>query len=49
MENKENNNHKKNQDNYEAQPKKSWIERNLWWIAVGLAIFFLRMCNDLSR
>lgn len=49
METKENNNQKKNQDNYDVQPKKSWIERNLWWIAVGLTIFFLRMCNDLSR
>lgn len=49
MENKDNNDTKKNQDNKESQTKKSWIERNLWWIAVGLAIFCLRMCNDLSR
>lgn len=28
---------------------KSWIEKNAWWIAVGLAIFFLRLCSDLSR
>ena len=49
MENKENNNKSNNQDNNEVQPKKSWIERNLWWIAVGLAIFCLRMCSELSK
>lgn len=30
------------------EPKKSWFERNLWLIAVGIAIFFLRMCRELS-
>lgn len=34
---------------YGSQSKKSWIERNLWLIAVGNAIFLLRMCSDLSR
>ena len=37
------------QDNKETQPKKSWIERNLWLVAVFIAIFLLRMCNELSR
>lgn len=49
MEIKENNDQNKGQDNKAPQPKKSWIERNLWWIAVGLAIFCLRMCHDLAR
>jgi len=31
------------------EQKKSWIERNLWLVAVGIAIFILRMCNYLSR
>jgi len=37
------------QDNKEPKPKKSWIERNLWIVAVFIAIFLLRMCNELSR
>ncbi len=37
-------------DNNKNEPeKKSWLERNLWMIAVGLAIFLLRMCRELSR
>ena len=38
-----------NPENKQSEQKKSWIERNLWLIAVGIAIFLLRMCNDLSR
>lgn len=45
MENKTDN----NPENKQPEQKKSWIERNLWLIAVGIAIFLLRMCNDLSR
>lgn len=45
MENKTENN---NQGNKQPE-KKSWIERNLWLVAVAIAIFLLRMCNDLSR
>ena len=29
--------------------QKSWFERNAWWIAVGTAIFILRMCSELSN
>lgn len=37
-------------DNNKNEPeKKSRLERNLWIIAVGLAIFLLRMCHELSR
>ena len=36
------------QNNNESRPKKSWFERNLWMIAVALAIFALRMCHTLS-
>jgi Na+-transporting methylmalonyl-CoA/oxaloacetate decarboxylase gamma subunit len=27
----------------------SWFERNLWLIAVCVAIFLLRMCSELSK
>lgn len=37
------------QENKDSQPKKSWLERNLWMVAVFIAIFLLRMCNELSR
>ncbi|MCM1142497.1 MAG: hypothetical protein NC453_28340 [Muribaculum sp.] len=46
MENKSDNNN--NQEKNQPE-KKSWFERNLWLIAVCIAIFLLRMCNDLSR
>lgn len=46
MEDKTDNNN--NQEKKQPE-KKSWIERNLWLVAVGIAIFLLRMCNDLSR
>ncbi len=36
----------KNNDN---EPKKSWLERNLWLVALGIAIFMLRMCKELAR
>lgn len=49
METKTENNNLLNQENNNPQPKKSWIERNLWLIAVGIAIFLLRMCHELSR
>lgn len=29
--------------------KPTWFSRNAWWIAVGLAIFFFKMCADMSR
>lgn len=45
MENKNN----KNPENKKPEQKKTWIERNLWLVAVAIAIFLLRMCNDLSR
>ena len=31
------------------EPKKSWLEQNLWWVALGIAIFMLRMCKELAR
>ena len=27
----------------------SWFARNAWFIALGIAIFFLKMCSDLSK
>lgn len=36
-------------DNQSKQPKKSWFERNLWWIAVFIALFIVRMCSELSK
>lgn len=38
-----------NDNNKNESEKESWLERNLWIIAVGLAIFLLRMCHELSR
>lgn len=35
-------------NNNESRSKKSWFERNLWMIAVTLAIFALRMCHTLG-
>lgn len=49
METKTNNYQNKGQQDKEPQPQKSWIERNLWLIAIGIAIFCLRMCHDLAR
>lgn len=43
------NNTPQQQNNENKEPQESWFERNLWWIAVGAAIFILRMCNDLAR
>ena len=37
------------QSDRDPQPKKSRIERKLWLVAVFIAIFLLRMCNELSR
>ncbi len=28
--------------------KKSWFERNAWWIVLGMAIFIVKKCPDLS-
>lgn len=44
MENKTNN----TPDN-KPGPKKSWFERNLWLVAVFIAIFLMRMCSELSK
>lgn len=49
MENKTTNDLNGGQQNKEPQSNKSWIERNLWLIAVGVAIFILRMCSELSK
>lgn len=38
-----------NNNNQSNQPKKSWLERNLWWIAVFIALFSVRMCSELSK
>jgi len=28
--------------------KKSWFERNAWWVAVGLAVFLMKFCADIQ-
>ena len=33
------------QNNNETRPKKSWFERNLWIIAIGLERYALRKCH----
>lgn len=32
-----------------CKEEKSWFARNAWFIAVGIAIFILRMCSELSK
>ena len=36
-----------NKNNEKKQ--KSWIERNAWGIALLIALFLVRMCNDMAR
>ena len=31
------------------QHQKCWFERNLWWIAVFIGLFIMRMCSELSK
>lgn len=31
------------------QNEKTWFERNAWWIAVGAAIFLIRMISVLLK
>ena len=32
----------------EKKEKAPWIVRNAWWIAMFLAIWFIRMCSEMS-
>lgn len=32
----------------ENKGKAPWIVRNAWWVAMFLAIWFIRMCNDMT-
>ncbi|MGM9795523.1 MAG: hypothetical protein ACI3ZZ_04820 [Candidatus Aphodosoma sp.] len=48
MDSKTTNDRNNGQENQDPQPKKSWLKRNLWMVAVFIAIFLLRMCNELS-
>ena len=36
-------------DNNDPQPNKTWLERNMWLIALFFALFLVRMCGELSR
>ena len=36
-------------DDMGNQPQKSWFERNLWWVALFIALFLMRMCSELSK
>lgn len=36
-------------NNNNEKKEKSWIERNAWWIALFIALFLFRMCNELSK
>lgn len=49
MESKTTNDQNTGQENKNPKPKKSWFERNLWIVAVFIAIFLLRMCSELSK
>ena len=32
-----------------VKEENSWFARNAWLIAVGAALFFLKMCSDISK
>lgn len=32
----------------EKKEKAPWIVRNAWWVAMFLAIWFIRMCSEYS-
>ena len=49
METDKTNNHPENSPENEPQPKKSWFERNLWLIAIFIAIFLIRMGSQLAK
>lgn len=49
MENEKTNEPNNDRQSKEPQEKQPWIIRNAWIIAVGLAIFLLRMCHEVSR
>lgn len=49
METKTTPNQNNGQKNDEPKPKKSWFERNLWLIALFIAMYMLRMCNVLLQ
>lgn len=37
-----------NNEKKAGSKKKSWLERNLWWVALFIALFILRMCSVLA-
>ena len=45
----ETNNSPRQDNNQDQEPKKSWLERNAWTIALFAAIFIMRMCSELAR
>lgn len=38
-----------NNNSNNNEPKGSWFQRNLWWVALFIAMFLVRMCNELAR
>lgn len=44
------NNPENGNDNKETgEEQQSWFQRNMWLIAVCVAIFILRMCSEFSK
>ena len=44
------NNPENGNDNKETvEEQQSWFQRNMWLIAVCMAIFILRMCSEFSK
>ncbi len=35
-------------DKQENKEKAPWIVRNAWWVAMFLAVWFIRMCSEYS-
>lgn len=32
-----------------VKEESSWIARNAWWIIVGIVLFIIKMCSDISK
>lgn len=42
-------NNKMENNNEKNSHKRSWLERNLWIVALCVVIFLLHMCKSLAR
>lgn len=45
-------NHKKGKkasEDSQSDEKKSWLARNIWIVAVAIAIFLIHLCSDIAK